>query len=577
MIAKRLLVGLVALGLTVLAVSVVESPSAVRAQQQPPFPVPHGDYSADTDTCRVCHAWHTDEEAGVFPNHQLLRVPNQPTAAEPDELDVCFACHDGSAAETNVWVDFTKDGRASSHPVLAPRNDRTLVCSDCHAEHQDPEEDVRLLYREMSPDVYVFSPPSDPIGDTFCYGCHGSDSTLPAPFGDHALFETSIHATDGDVEPPTPGTDLKCSTCHEPHASDYAYLTRANQEDLCYTCHSGADPNTANGSNPQDDFTSVANDYATNDGNGIRIYHHPIAEAEQANGSRALECASCHNSHLVNRTETANDPARARAMDSGWRFLWEATSGGYNRSANAAAFCATCHVNPTTTAPLTASTDVSYDVRLVNDAANDADGTPHDTFSYAWFTGGAKSAHGNPSFVSTRYLGCPPGQACTLACTACHDFHGSSNAFMLRETIVSPDYRPLAVTDATWANAGGGTATLTVGAHGMARDWIVTVTGVTPAAYNGTWSLTSVTATTVSFRLNTNPGSGGGGTVATGGPENRPTTASIVNYGGLDTASDRNKLQTFCLTCHLEQRSNHQGGKLCTECHNHSTTTQREF
>jgi hypothetical protein len=234
-------------------------------------------------------------------------------------------------------------------------------------------------------------------------------------------------------------------------------------------------------------------------------------------------------------------------------------------------------VSPTTTTPLSASTEVPYDVRLVNDTATDADGTPHDTFTSAWFTGGARSAHGNPSYVPGKYLGCPPGQPCTLACTACHDFHGSSNAFMLRETIVSPDYRPLPVTNATWANAGGGTATLTVGRHGMAKDWVVTVAGVTPAAYNGTWTLTSVTLDTVSFRLSTNPGNGGGGTLTTGGPENRPTTATIVNFGGLDTAPDRNKLQTFCLTCHLERSSSHQGGKLCTECHNHSPSTPRDF
>jgi predicted CXXCH cytochrome family protein len=59
----------------------------------------------------------------------------------------------------------------------------------------------------------------------------------------------------------------------------------------------------------------------------------------------------------------------------------------------------------------------------VNDTGDDADGTPHDQFSSAEWFGSAR--HG------------PTGA--NLACTACHDIHGSSNAWMLRETVVSPD------------------------------------------------------------------------------------------------------------------------------------------
>jgi hypothetical protein len=267
-------------------------------------------------------------------------------------------------------------------------------------------------------------------------------------------------------------------------------------------------------------------------------------------------------------------------MDSGWRFEWIAGSGLYNRSPNAAAYCGTCHVGPATTSPLSLSADVPYDIRLVNDTGNDADGTPHDTFSYTRFTTGAASAHGNPSYtlMNNGYAGCPPGQDCTLACTACHDFHGSSNAFMLREDIVSPDYRPLAISAASWSAADGGTATLTVGPHGIAKDWYVTVTGMAPAGYDGTWVLSSVTATTVSFSMASDPGPFvTGGTLTTGGPENRPYAATIVGFGGLDTAGDRSLLQTFCLTCHLEQSSTHQSGKLCTACHDHSSTSQQPF
>jgi predicted CXXCH cytochrome family protein len=408
---------------------------------------PHGGYSSDTELCEVCHDWHAEIDAGVEP--EQVRSSVEQLLTEPSELELA-TCHDGSGATTNIEAEFGADTRTSFHPVLQPADEIQLACSDCHAQHQSPDEDTKLLYRETSPGAFLFSPPDAPIGDTFCYGCHGSASTLPPPFGDHGAFETSIHATSDRVDPPTPGTDLKCSACHEPHASDYRYLTRANEEELCYTCHATADPNTANGSNPQNAFTAVPNDYATDDGDGIQIFHHPVAQGEQDGGTRTIECASCHNSHLVTRTETASDPARARAIDSGWQFNWDAGSGDFYRSPNAADYCGTCHMAPTTTAPLVGSVDVPYDVNLVNDAGDAADGRPHDRFDLSWFLSGAGSAHGNPAYTPSSYPGCPPGEPCELACTACHDFHGSTNAYMLRENIASPDFGPLAVISATW-------------------------------------------------------------------------------------------------------------------------------
>lgn len=583
MIAKRLLVGLVALGFGAAVVVAFDGIQQVRAQQQPPFTVPHGRSISASQLCAICHDWHpTPDPAssaqGELPPDTPITFPWEGLLVAQFQSELCFQCHDGSASSTNVENDFAAQTRVSAHPVLQSKDGSLLVCSDCHAEHQDPAQDVKLLYRETTPGTYVYSPPGSPIGDTFCYGCHGSDSTLPAPFGDKGLFETSIHATSGQVLPDDPLTDITCSACHESHASDFPYLTKANQEDLCFACHSLATPNTANGSSPKRAFSVTANDNATNDGNGVRIYHHPISDTDQEGGTRTVECASCHNSHLVDRTYTASDPASARAMDAGWRFDWGVTSGLYNRSANAASFCGTCHVDPTTTSPLSASADVPYDVNLVNDDGIDADGQTHDKFTATWFATGAGSAHGNPSYTSNTYLGCPPGGPCTLACTACHDFHGSSNASMLREDIVSPDYRPLAITAATWDGTGGGTATLTVGPHGMAKDWYVTVAGTNPVGFDGTWVLTSVTATTVSFALPTDPGAFvSGGTLTTGGPENRSPTATITGFGALNDATDQAKLQTFCLTCHLEQSSTHESGTLCTECHNHGTGTQQPF
>jgi predicted CXXCH cytochrome family protein len=312
MTAKRLLVGLVAFGLAGLGFAAVELAPAVFAQQQD-LTQPHGGYSSDTELCEVCHDWHAEIDAGVEPE-QVRSYPWEQLLTEPSELELCYTCHDGSGATTNIEAEFGADTRTSFHPVLQPADEIQLACSDCHAQHQSPDEDTKLLYRETSPGAFLFSPPDAPIGDTFCYGCHGSASTLPPPFGDHGAFETSIHATSDRVDPPTPGTDLKCSACHESHASDYRYLTRANEEELCYTCHATADPNTANGSNPQNAFTAVPNDYATDDGTGSRSSTTRSRKASRTAGrapSSAPRATTHTSSRAPRRPRIPHGPARS--------------------------------------------------------------------------------------------------------------------------------------------------------------------------------------------------------------------------------------------------------------------------
>lgn len=58
------------------------------------------------------------------------------------------------------------------------------------------------------------------------------------------------------------------------------------------------------------------------------------------------------------------------------------------------------------------------------------------------------------------------------------------------------------VTNATWS---GGTATITIGAHVFLGGDTITVSGINPAGYNGTFVLSSVTATAIKFAV-ANPG-----------------------------------------------------------------------
>jgi hypothetical protein len=78
-----------------------------------------------------------------------------------------------------------------------------------------------------------------------------------------------------------------------------------------------------------------------------------------------------------------------------------------------------------------------------------------------------------------------------------------------------------AVTNASWASS---TATVTVGSNVINTGSKVTISGVTPSGYNGTYSVKSATSKTISYALSTNPG-----TYASGGTAILPAPCTQAN------------------------------------------------
>jgi len=107
---------------------------------------PHGGYSVTTDSCSTCHRSHTAQ------NSELLTESPSPQSA------LCFACHDGTGASSNVAGQYSDPnvpaddpGTSSfySHPATAASThtsgqvdefagvlNRHAECSDCHNPHQ---------------------------------------------------------------------------------------------------------------------------------------------------------------------------------------------------------------------------------------------------------------------------------------------------------------------------------------------------------------------------------------------------------------------------------------------------------
>jgi predicted CXXCH cytochrome family protein len=392
--------------------------------------LPHGGYGAETDFCGACHQSHD-----AVGDANLLN--------EPTERETCYACHDSSGT-SDVRSEFGEvvlgsSIRTSTHPVAAPAGGVQLACSDCHTPHKPVAEDTALLRVLQLDGTYRYSPPDAPIGDAFCYACHGAGSSLPAPFGDHSAFETTAHGT-SDAMPSPSASGIRCLACHEAHGSDYARLTTGDEEALCSTCHTAADAVSPVGTTVAGAFAARDNDYSTTDGNPIRLYHHPIAAVEQAAGTRTVECSSCHNVHIADLTDS---PTGSQIVDpadtaSPWIVGWDPAAAAMTKG-DIGSFCLQCHVDPTTTQPVTPGPNVPYSVSLVDDPG-------HDSFTADdWLYG---SRHG------------PANPAGNLACTACHDSHGSSNAYLLREAMTSPDGASTA-TIAGFNGLAGDAATLT--------------------------------------------------------------------------------------------------------------------
>ena len=95
---------------------------------------PHYGYSNITAKCASCHRVHTG-------TGQTLR------ASWPEEA-LCYTCHDGTGARTNITAQFT--GKSYIHPISTtegihttgegaynwlPHNSRHVECEDCHNPH----------------------------------------------------------------------------------------------------------------------------------------------------------------------------------------------------------------------------------------------------------------------------------------------------------------------------------------------------------------------------------------------------------------------------------------------------------
>ena len=247
-------------------------------------------------------------------------------------------------------------------------------------------------------------------GDQACYECHGPSTQLP--YGDLTGFEVSAHAA---VSTPTSGSGVKCEACHDPHASRNTGLTTYAGVMVCAQCHSAS---TADVSGDVWDDLQADDDPTS---------HHPLMAQDQTTGAR-MQCQNCHSTHALTAGAPLVDP-----HDPGPTGVW--TGHSTQRS-----FCFRCHDG--TPLPTAAQTAPWADAVL--GAPRTPGGSPETTAADIQLAY-ADNVHGDgtPSDLAATAallrpdMGYTTATATTLDCNTCHDPHGTSNAFALKESVVS--------------------------------------------------------------------------------------------------------------------------------------------
>lgn len=218
---------------------------------------PHVSGGEDSDVCAMCHrvhssasdaGWTARTPSGIeTTGFALLAVPS--TGAGDSHM--CFSCHgiERLGSETDVQSAFTSASGHRLTPADSPFGPARKQCSSCHdshgAERMDDGTPYPALLRVNRTGVAVMS------GDALCAECHAD--TAEDTWDGLGVWDRTAHAN--AIAPPTSGTGIVCSACHDPHGSDSApsivstlvqpsapaaVSIAGNDRSLCLGCHASS-------------------------------------------------------------------------------------------------------------------------------------------------------------------------------------------------------------------------------------------------------------------------------------------------------------------------------------------------
>ena len=300
------------------------------------------------DKCMTCHGGvdstqttgqtTTNMHGSSFPKLLSPKVASRTVANHEESL--CYACHDGGVAGTNLQAELAKGTNGANiyhHPVVDAQQSggRSVECTDCHNPHGATPDDVLMGATGIDTSGAAVGPYVPVAEYEICNKCHGDTRNTGRPRTTNK--RTDFDPTNSSFHPVAgPGRNtstamanqlrggltvtstITCSDCHNsqatagvvgpptvnstvapqgPHGSSYPFILRDNywsnpqgptswnpsNYTLCLDCHDVRGFNNRNEIN----FTNFAST--------SRNYHekHLVSAA----GDR-ITCANCHyNTH----------------------------------------------------------------------------------------------------------------------------------------------------------------------------------------------------------------------------------------------------------------------------------------
>ncbi len=351
--------------------------------------------------CIVCHVDHTLFSPQVNPSYFRGRNLRRDITQQPDNITntplstdydnslarggICTSCHENRQTKRNPGTDIKADGS-----TYTPMVSKGIFGASAHN------------YPTVFPYLESRFRSDNTLFQSNCAKCH--NDTSAKKFQDNTIVQFSLHASDG------------VNAVNKLLAPlGYTPLTDNLTENFCYRCHSHATDaiaGTRKGTDGRDWYSNQAMSAASEGvwGEFQRASRHPVSTADQAGGTRVVDCLNCHNVHLVGRPSDntmVSNPDNTYASVAGWH------ADGTGPAAQSA-FCLSCHDGTPPAYQLTTNVYIPADVRVSSPRMNK--------------TAYAARAHwtGNQGQIF--------GTA-GLACTTCHDKHGGSFGKLLDNSV----------------------------------------------------------------------------------------------------------------------------------------------
>ncbi|MHB8740017.1 MAG: cytochrome c3 family protein, partial [Coriobacteriia bacterium] len=243
---------------------------------------PHAAYTSATTYCRMCHVPHS-----AASEQSILRDVGE----QPADTGVCYACHDGSGASTNIKTGPVNSfAQSSGHYLEATATDPDLTnsCAGCHDPHRDYTTATMLPGTTVNGVTLTAGP------NAWCLACH---NVTNAWYG--TGYPNSSAPTVDTTGYPTVGTFPTISGTY------IAYTDATYNAHVSMPASPTADPVRAQG----DCLYCHASHRGTSAYDGLVARFQPSTAAsladDQANGTYAALCFKCHGSNDFGFTTAA--------------------------------------------------------------------------------------------------------------------------------------------------------------------------------------------------------------------------------------------------------------------------------